>query len=130
MLLHSLAFNERLKGVAPERLRYSLLGPACDISFIEQARQEFVQRSSYLDDRPGMPMRFLVEVNLAQTIRREAEAVDANEVRAGLRDKIRKVFEGRALELVPYPAGPWDATSPRRRRPFRSHRRCCAPRVC
>ncbi len=108
VFLHSLAFNEPLKGVAPERLRYSVLGPACDISFIEAARQAFAAQSAYLDDRPGKPMRFLVEANLNQIVRREEQGVDPSEVRTQLRDKIKEVFKAGAFDLAPYPAGPWD----------------------
>ena len=61
IFLHTLAFNDPLKGLSPEQLRYSVLGPAADISFIEEARKKFIAESAYLDDRPGAPMRFLAE---------------------------------------------------------------------
>ena len=77
IFLHTLAFNDPLKGLSPERLRYSLLGPAMDITFIEEARKKFIAESAYLDDRPGAPMRFLAEANLRQVIRREERHVDA-----------------------------------------------------
>ena len=57
IFMHTLAFNEPLKGISPEHLRYSVLGPTTDISFIEEARKKFVAESAYLDDRPGAPMR-------------------------------------------------------------------------
>jgi hypothetical protein len=68
-LPHTLAFNEPLKGLSPEHLRYSVIGPQVDISFVEAARQRFVANSAYLDDRPGAPLRFLTEANLTQVIR-------------------------------------------------------------
>ena len=71
IFMHTLAFNEPLKGISPEQLRYSVLGPTTDISFIEEARKKFIAESAYLDDRPVAPMRFLVEANLRQIIRRE-----------------------------------------------------------
>ena len=71
IFMHTLAFNEPLKGLSPEQLRYSMLGPASEVGFIEEARKKFVQESAYLDDRPGAPMRFLAEANLTQIIRRE-----------------------------------------------------------
>ena len=61
VFLHTLAFNEPLNGVSAEELRYSVLGPATDRSFVEEARKRFTADSAYLDDRPGAPMRFLVE---------------------------------------------------------------------
>ena len=57
IFMHTLAFNDPLKGLSPHQLRYSLLAPAMDMSFIEEARRKFVAESAYLDDRPGASMR-------------------------------------------------------------------------
>ena len=108
IFLHTLAFNDPLKGLSPEQLRYSVLCPATDISFIEDARKKFIAESAYLDDRPGAPMRFLAEANLRQIIRREERHVDAGEARAELNDRIRTIFDGKVFELVPFPGGPFD----------------------
>ena len=108
IFMHTLAFNEPLKGVSAERLRYSVLGPTTDISFVDQARKRFVTDSAYLDDRPGAPMRFLAEANLRQIIRREEQHVDAGDARAELNDRIRNIFIGRIFEAVPFPGGPFD----------------------
>ena len=108
IFMHTLAFNDPLKGISPERLRYSMLGPATDISFIEEARKKFIAESAYLDDRPGAPMRFLAEANLRQIIRRTEDHVDAGEARAELNDRIRQIFDGKTLEAVPFPGGPFD----------------------
>ncbi len=108
IFFHTLAFNEPLKGVAPAELRYSIVGPALDISFVEEARKKFVAESAYLDDRPGAPMRFLAEANLTQVVRREERNVDAEDVRAQLNDRIRQIFGGDTLEAVCFPGGPHD----------------------
>ena len=108
VFMHTLAFNEPLKGIAPDGLRYSLLAPAMDISFIEAARGRFIAESAYLDDRPGAPMRFLAEANLRQIIRREEDHVDAGEARAELNDRIREIFGGQTFEAAPFPGGPFD----------------------
>ena len=108
IFMHTLAFNDPLKGLSPERLRYSLLGPATDVGFIEEARRRFVTGSAYLDDRPGAPLRFLAEANLSLIIRREEQHVDAGDARADLHDRIKRVFSGEAFELVPFPGGPFD----------------------
>ncbi len=108
VFMHTLAFNDPLKGVSPEGLRYSVLGPAMDISFIEEARKKFITDSAYLDDRPAAPMRFLVEANLRQIIRRAEDHVDAGDARAELKDRIRQIFAGKTLEAVPFPSGPFD----------------------
>ena len=108
IFIHTLAFNDPLKGISPEQLRYSVLSPATDISFIEEARKKFIAESAYLDDRPGSPMRFLAEANLRQIIRREERHVDAGEARAQLNDRIREIFGGKTFETVPFPGGPFD----------------------
>ena len=108
IFLHTLAFNESLKGLSPEHLRYSVLGPATDISFTEDARKKFIAESAYLDDRPGAPMRFLAEANLRQIIRREERHVDAGEARAELNARIRDIFGGKTFDAVSFPGGPFD----------------------
>ena len=108
IFVHTLAFNDPLKGLSPEQLRYSVLCPATDLSFIEEARRKFIAESAYLDDRPGAPMRFLAEANLRQIIRREERHVDAGEARAELNDRIRQIFAGRTFDTVSFPGGPFD----------------------
>ena len=108
IFMHTLAFNDPLKGISPKQLLYSVLGPTTDVSFIEEARKKFIAESAYLDDRPGAPMRFLAEANLVQIIRREERHVDAAEARAQLNDRIREIFGGRTFETVSFPGGPFD----------------------
>ncbi|MYK32720.1 MAG: DUF499 domain-containing protein, partial [Boseongicola sp. SB0670_bin_30] len=108
VFLHTLAFNDPLKGLPPEQLRYSVLCPAADIAFIEEAREKFIAESAYLDDRPGAPMRFLAEANLRQIIRREEQHVDAGEARAELNDRIKQIFGGKTFEAACFPGGPFD----------------------
>ena len=108
IFMHTLAFNEPLQGISSERLRYSILGPATDISFIDEACKKFIDGSAYLDDRPGTPMRFLAEANLHQIIRQEEDHIDAGEVRAHLNDRIRQIMDGKTLEIVLFPGGPFD----------------------
>ena len=108
ILMHTFAFNDPLKGLSPEQLRYSVLGPAVDVSFVEEARRRFLAESAYLDDRPGAPMRFLAEANLSQIVRRAERHVDAGEARAHLNDRIREIFGGRVFEMAAFPGGPFD----------------------
>ena len=108
IFLHTLAFNEPLKGLPAEQLRYAAVGPALDLSFIEEARKKFIADSAYLDDRPGAPMRFLAEANLRQIIRREEQHVDAGEARAQLNDRIREIFKGQTFDAICFPGGPFD----------------------
>ena len=53
-------------------------------------------------------MRFLAEANLRQIIRRTEDHVDAGDARAELNDRIRQIFDGKTLEAVPFPGGPFD----------------------
>ncbi len=108
IFLNSLAFNEPLKGVTPERLRYSILGPSTDVGFIEDARKKFITSSAYLDDRPIAPMRFLAEANLTQIIRRQEQHVDRAQARVELNDQIRIIFGSGRFQMIPFPAGPYE----------------------
>ena len=110
IFLHSFAFNDGLKGCSARRLRYSMVGPATDFAFIEEARKRFQQDSAYLDDRPGAPLRFHAEANLNKILSNHEGMVDAEEVRAELRDRIQKIFGGKNRDLEPvfFPGGPSD----------------------
>lgn len=108
ILFHTLAFNADLKGASADQLRFSLLSPSLDLSFVDDARSRFTLESAYLDDRPNTPIRFLHEPNLTQVIRRQEGMVDKEEARAALNDQIRQTFSGQWFDLVPYPGGEWD----------------------
>jgi hypothetical protein len=108
ILWHTFAFNEHLKGITAEELRYAVLGPGLDPSFLDDARQKFVGSSAYLDDRPAAPLRFLTEANLTMMIRRQELQVDPDAARTQLHDRIKGIFKGKTLELVPFASGPYD----------------------
>jgi hypothetical protein len=108
ILIHTIAFNEPLKGATPDELRFAIAAPTLDLSFVDQARKAFLEESAYLDDRPTAPMRFLTEANLNQVVRREEQIVDPSDARAQLKDRIREIFRGETLELIQFPAGPFD----------------------
>ena len=63
---------------------------------------------THLDDRPGANLRFLTEANLNLIIRRQEQQVDVTEARSLLQQRTRDVFDGKALNLVPFPAGPYE----------------------
>ena len=108
ILFHTLAYNENLKGATPEELRWSILSPGTDISFIDDARRRFVQGSAYLDDRPNVPLRFSAEANLTQVLRREELRIDPGEARAQLNDRVKAIFGGAVFNLYPFPGGPYE----------------------
>lgn len=106
VFMHTLAFNEALRGLNQEELRYAILGPGADVAFIDDARKRFVADSAYIDDKPAAPLRFLAEANLTQIIRREETNVDREEARSRLNADIRDLFAGPHLNLVPFASGP------------------------
>lgn len=108
IFIHTLAFNNDLKGLSVDHLRYSVLSPAADLSFIDDARTKFRAESAYLDDRPTAPLRFNAEANLTQVIGREEKNIDPGEARTQLADRIKAIFGGQSFDLVPFPGGPWD----------------------
>ncbi len=108
ILFHTLAYNEPLKGAAREEVRYAILSPGVDPSFIDDAIRRLVQTSAYLDDRPNVPLRFLTEANLTQMVRRQEQTVDRGEVRVQLNDRIKAIFGGQVFQTVPFPGGPYD----------------------
>jgi len=108
ILWHTFAFNDQLRGVSPEELRYAVLAPGLDLSFINDARTRFMVESAYLDDHPGAPLRFSVEANLTQIIRRQEALVDPGQVRDHLRVNIMDVFREGPFEMVPFPGGPYE----------------------
>lgn len=110
IFLHTLAFPESAQGITADRLRYSVCSPAVEPGFVEAARKRFVSESLFLDDRPGIPLRFLTEPNLTQMIRKAVNEVDPGEVRTYLNEKIRTLFAGRGhdFEMVPFPGGPYE----------------------
>ncbi len=108
ILWNTFAFNEDLQGATAEELRYSILGPGLEAAFVNDARKKFVIDSAYLDDRAGIPLRFLAEANLNQMVRQQETRVDPGEARAQLQDRIRSIFGAAALELVPFASEPSD----------------------
>jgi hypothetical protein len=61
--MHTLAFNEALRGLNAEELRYAILGPKTDIAFIDDARKRFVT-----DSHGGNTVLFAKERNLIQAL--------------------------------------------------------------
>ncbi len=110
ILWHTFAFNENLQGIDNANLRYSILAPSLDISFINDARSKFIAESAYLDDRPVAPLRFLSEVNLNVLIRRQTKQVDLLEVRTQLQDRIYTTFKGKDFDLILFAAAGYDVS--------------------
>lgn len=103
IFFHTLAFNDSLKGLTRKDLRYAILSPGTDISFIDGARQKFAAESAYLDDQETTRLRFSTEANLIHLVRRQMAQVDPNAVREELNSRIRDIFRGKAFQLAPFP---------------------------
>jgi hypothetical protein len=108
VFIHSLGFPSQIQGISAEHLRYSVLAPSLDIGFIEDARKRFQERSAYLDDKPGAPLRFLTDANLTQIVERQIQLCDPGEVRTELTARIRSLYLQGDFELRPFPAAPVD----------------------
>ena len=110
IFLHTLAYNNELRGLAADHLRFAMLCPSLDATFIDSARTKFVAESAYLDDRPAAPLCFNAEANLTQLISREETRIDAGEIRSELNDRIRQIFNGSSLDLIAFPSAPYDVS--------------------
>jgi hypothetical protein len=110
IFLHTLAYGDAAQGIKPDQLRYSVCSPSIEPSFVELARKRFIEESLYLDDRPGAPLRFRVEANLTQMIRKAMNNADADQLRTTLNEKLRELFDGRGhnLELIPFASAPYE----------------------
>jgi hypothetical protein len=104
IFIHSIAYPTSLQGITPDELRFSVLAPALDLGFIEDAKKRFQEKSAYLDDRPGSPLRFLTEANLTQIIERQTQLCDPTTVRGELNDRIGKTYLVGEFELNKFPA--------------------------
>jgi hypothetical protein len=109
---HTLAYGDAARGISPEQLRLSVCSPGIEPSFVDQARLRFVTDSLYLDDHPGVPLRFMVEPNLNQIIRKRIDEVEASEVRTELKARIGELFGSSKgeFELSLFPAGPYEVS--------------------
>jgi len=107
VFLHTLAFGDAAKGIASDHLKLSVCSPLVEPSFVEQARTRFITESLFLDDRPGALLRFMVELNLTQVIRRQMDEVEAKDLRTELDERIRNLFgvSGGSFNLQPFPGG-------------------------
>lgn len=110
IFVHTLAFNNELRGITAAQLRYSIASPAADLDLLDASLVRFQTDSAYLDDRPGAPLRFNAEANLTQIIAREEKSIDAERIRVELDSRIKDVFSGDRpiFDPILFPAGAFD----------------------
>ncbi|KKZ13991.1 MAG: hypothetical protein TQ37_02560 [Candidatus Synechococcus spongiarum 15L] len=108
VLLHSLAFNEPLKGLSRLELNYSLYAPGLDPAFIDKAVRHLQEASEYLDDSTTSKLRVLTEANLNQMVRKREGQFDLETVRQELNRHIAAIFAKarQRFEPVVFPASP------------------------
>lgn len=108
VLLHSLAFNEPLKGLSRLELNYSLYAPGLDPAFIDKAVRRLQEASEYLDDSTTSKLRVLTEANLNQMVRKREGQFDLEAVRQELNRHIAAIFAKarQCFEPVVFPASP------------------------
>jgi hypothetical protein len=63
LFLNTLAGQECDRGIAADRLKFSVCSPGIGPFLVDQALLRFAAESLYLDDRPGAPMRMLTVPN-------------------------------------------------------------------
>ena len=72
--------------------------------------------------RPAAPLCFRTEPNLTQLIRKQERLVDRDEARVQLDDRIRRIFKGKGIDTVCFPARAGRGAGRRRRRQALSRR--------
>lgn len=112
ILWHTFAYGDNARGISPEQLKLAVCSPhpSLEPPFLEQARVAFVGESIYLDDKPGAPLRFMVEANLTMIIRRRMADIDARDVRNELKERIRQLYSlpNGEFHTIPFPAGAYE----------------------
>ncbi len=94
VFVHTMAYNNERRGLTPAHLRYSVLSPDADLSFVSDAKAAFIPGSAYLDDHPSAPLRFNAEANITHIIAREERNVEADALRVEADSRIKDIFDG------------------------------------
>lgn len=105
ILMHSLAFSKQLKGTSMKNLRYSILSPNMEISYIDEALNRFKEESLYLDDDPEKPISFQAHPNLNEVIRRTEQSVENGLIVGEIDRRMREMFTGNVFDLRLFPRG-------------------------
>ena len=117
IFMHTLAFNTQLKGIDDRSLRYSILSPGMEISYIDDALARFRNESLYLDDNPDRPTQFRAVPNLNQAIQRAEQGLEDAVLEAEIDRRTRAMFQRGRFDLHLFPGGreavPDDALKPK-----------------
>ncbi len=116
IFMNTLASHEQQQGVTTEDLRFSVLSPSTDLSLINDAIRRFAAEAAYLDDRAGLPHRFVSSANLNRIISMREKNVDRSQLRDELESLIKDVFRSSrdsVFNVVAFPASPTDVPDDR-----------------
>lgn len=105
IFMNTLAYNQRLKGVGIQNLRYSVLWPGLEIGYVDEALDRFRDRSQYLDDNPQKPTQFQAAANLTQVIRQEEQRLDDSDLRHEIDSRMETMFRKGEFDLCMSPGG-------------------------
>ena len=117
IFMNTLAYNPQLKGVDIRNLRYSVLWPGMEISYVDEALARFRDNSLYLDDDPRKSTQFQAAPNISQAIWRQEQSLDVSDLESKINQRIENMFQKGEFDLCKFPDGhedvPDDTDSPK-----------------
>ncbi len=105
IFFHTLAFNQQLKGIDGKSLRYSILSPGTELSYVDEALERFQRVSLYLDDNLEKPIQFQAAPNLNQAVQRAEQGLDTSDLEREIDRRIRATFQNGDLDSYIFPDG-------------------------
>lgn len=105
VFFHTLAFNQQLKGIDNKSLRYSILSPGIELSYVDEALERFRRESLYLDDNLEKPIQFQAAPNLNQAVQRAEQGLDVSDLEREIDHRIRATFQNGDLDSYIFPDG-------------------------
>ena len=108
IFMHTLAYNQQLRGIDDKRLRYSILYPGMETGYVDEALARFREQSLYLDDNAEKPTQFQAEPNLNQAIQRAEQGLDVPDLEREIDERLRTMFGRGEFSLHQFPDGHGD----------------------
>ena len=105
IFFHTLAFNQQLKGIDGKSLRYSILSPGTELSYVDEALERFRRASLYLDDNLEKPIQFQAAPNLNQAVQRAEQGLDESDLEREIDRRIKATFQNGDLDSYIFPDG-------------------------
>ena len=105
IFMHTLAFNQQLKGIDDKGLRYSMLSPGMELGYVDEALNRFRSESRYLYDNRKKPTQFQATPNLNQAIQRNEQSLDCTDLESEIDQRIKNIFQKGEFDLCLFPGG-------------------------